>query len=340
VPEVFEDDCLEDTRRSREPSYTGAGVRGAEIQDAVLLVASCSADLHSMWTGFAATAGCRLTPDVHNFLFHKYEFMAEMLKNPPPVAPLAAASLLTASPSPDASNDLALRLLKTGHEQSMRHLPTASAILKHSDEPEHLASVNWILRATSCFSIPDEVACSAVLLFDRYCAACQGRKAPESLSVVALACISTALKVHGEIGNRPWWDSIRHCLHRVLQQLCHGNLSAREIFAAENQVLRVLGFCVTSPSPLELVDALLGRLGGAFDSDKTRKSRLRLLAAFLVQLSLADVWLQYRYPHMTLAASAISIALQCFGVDAHHDAHAELLRLVSASTHLCEDPYP
>jgi len=116
-------------------------------------------------------------------------------------------------------------------------------------------------------------------------------------------------------------------LRELLTSLGHRQFSVEQIFAAELEVLTALDFEVSAPNPLDFLETFA--LPFTPPDHPKAPSPVVCLAKFLLQLSLMDVHVQYRYPHAILAAGALYVALWC--VQANQDKVADLLCDVTAT---------
>jgi len=201
--------------------------------------------------------------------------------------------------------ELASSVMQASHEESERHMPSAERVLARLGSEERETILLWLVQVCSLRNIPDTVLYSAALLFDRYCAASEEPLPIGRLHLTVLAILSIAMKVTGG------GDDVRkpYKLRELLGGLGQQMFSVEEIFKAEVEVLQALDFEVSAPSPLDFLDALA--LPFTQPSRPEASSPVVCLAKFLLQLSILDAPLQYRYPHAVLAAGAVYVALWC-----------------------------
>jgi len=192
-------------------------------------------------------------------------------------------------------------VLRHCHLNSKRHQPNVAMLQIRFRDAERGPVLNWLVQACDEMQFHETVLFTTILMLDRYCAMSK-EESPMARSVL-MAVICTALKtqaVQDEVCNTmPFREQLSY--------MCHKQIPIEEILSTEHQVLRVLQFNVTVPTALEFLDILSAPLL----SPEADSSPPRCLANFLVQLSLFDVELHYRYPHAILAASAIYVALAC-----------------------------
>mmetsp|Transcript_19401 Transcript_19401/g.44132 ORF Transcript_19401/g.44132 Transcript_19401/m.44132 type:complete len:294 (-) Transcript_19401:44-925(-) len=204
-----------------------------------------------------------------------------------------------------ALGDLVDRVMQTCHEESQRHLPVRDCILVGLGSQERDQILLWLLQVCDLRNLPDSVFYMAVVLFDRYCAVSEERIPTGQLHLKVLAILSISLKVTGGADDtrKPW--KLRELLACLGQQ----QHSVEDIFREEVKLLRALSFEVSAPTALDFLDALV--LPFTQPDRPEASSPVVILAKFLLQLSLLDASLHYRYPHTVLAAGAVYVALWC-----------------------------
>jgi hypothetical protein len=143
---------------------------------------------------------------------------------------------------------------------------------------------------------------AAVVLLDRYLAKAPGPIALAALQRVLMAAVCTVLKLSVV-------DEISQPLRAVISRLCRDQLKYREILWTELAVLQTLGFEVTAPTALDFADTLCTRQIRVDGTRSNEDMKVYQLVKFLLELSLFDVQLHYRYPHVVLAAAAVYIGL-------------------------------
>jgi len=222
----------------------------------------------------------------------------------------------------DASlSDLCSSVLRAKHQESERHRPVAEAVLTGMREEERERVILWLFMCAGF--LDDSVIHAAVLLLDRFSAVATERIDARQLHLIVIAIVSIAVKVSGGADefSRP------RRLREILLTLSQHQYSVEVIFATEAQVLKALNCDVASPSVLDFLhtwvlplgssafehgpaspSASAALAGGATSSATTPPA---ILARFLLQLSLLDVRLHYKYPQSVIAASAAYIAMWC-----------------------------
>jgi len=211
-------------------------------------------------------------------------------------------------PYPDEDIDFVLAdlvdsFLQTCHTESQRHLPGAEQVHAQITGETRESILQWLVQACDIMRFPDCVLYTTVLTLDRYCAVASGPLPMEHMQRVLMAVICTVLKTCA-VQDEVW---VNMPLRDLLLHLCRHTLHFEEILTMEHQVLRTLAFEVSAPSPLDFLDALSAFLRQPDES--AEHSRPRVLANFLLQLSLFHAPLHYHQPHVILAAAAIYVAL-------------------------------
>lgn len=222
-----------------------------------------------------------------------------------------------------ALEDLIGSILQTCHEESERHLPLEEEILQGLKCDEREKILTWLVQVCILRNISDSVLYTTVLIFDRYCAASRHPLPLDRLHLTVLAILSLAIKVTGGT------DDTRNPskLRELLSSLGHQQFSVEQIFASELEVLTALNFEVSAPNSFDFLEALA--LPFTQPEHPKASSPVVCLAKFLLQLSLMDVHVHYRYPHAILAAGALYVALWC--AQANQDTVANLLCDVTAT---------
>merc|ERR1719162_1869713 len=90
----------------------------------------------------------------------------------------------------------------------------------------------------------------------------------------------------------------------LISHLGKGSVPFADVVAAERRMLERLAFQVGLPTAYDLLEVLGAGLG-----DSQMHSNRKALAAFVLQLALADVALYFGYPHVVLAAAAWVVAI-------------------------------
>jgi len=194
--------------------------------------------------------------------------------------------------------DVADSACRTLHQTSQKHKPCAKLLLEglpHADRQETLV---WLVQAFDVMNFSDSLLFDTALLLDRYyaCLPKEDIKSGESQKKL-LAAVCMALKTGSNA-------ETQLPLRQVVTHLGHDQVPFDAVMAAELSMLRKLRFDVGTPTACDFLEALSTRLSVFRTSDSCRS-----LSEFLLQLSLIDAVLHYRYPHAVLAASALLLAL-------------------------------
>lgn len=204
--------------------------------------------------------------------------------------------------SESAFEGLVEKILRSSHLQSEHRRPRAEAVLKQFPAIDRENILMWLFQVCAAVGFDDSVLYMTVQLLDRYCTEVSEPIAPSQLQLVTVATISISLKMNGAVDD----NSRPPKLQDVLVHIGQHQHSIKDIFTMELQVLRVLGFAVAMPTAADLLSTFLipNCLSAHYDP-------VRCVAEFLLQLSLLDAPLHYRYPHAVLAAGALYVALWC-----------------------------
>jgi len=337
-----QDDLKLPLKGSHEALGRGLGKKGDDGLPE--LVALCASDLRDLWDASVRSGGHRIMA-----LLHKYGSMgpprlAAAFFSPPPGAPpppyaeswphrksatqgeSCAGEAADPKPLPTVDTTLATRalvdtdiehrsdgamrglvhdVLRSHHLLSERRLANADAILKNFPAEERERTLMWLFQVCSSVNFQDSVLHMAVLLLDRYCSELSAPIPLERLQLVTIAMLSLSLKMNGAIDE----NSKPPKLQNLLVHLSMQRYTIQEIFEAEHEVLRFLGYGVSMPTAVELLDTFLMPHGCPGESGLS--SPVICIAQFLLQLSLLDAPLHYRYSHAVLAAGAVYVALWC-----------------------------
>ncbi|CAE7822340.1 CYCA1-1 [Symbiodinium sp. CCMP2592] len=207
------------------------------------------------------------------------------------------------SPSPEdrvqaSLADVADGACRTLHQSSQRHKPCARQLLEGLPQADRQETLTWMAQAFEVMSFPDTLLFDTAMLLDRYYASLPKEDfntAESQRRLLAAVCV--ALKTGSNV--EPQLP-----LRQVVAHLGHDEVPFDDVIAAELVILRKLRFDVGTPTSRDFLEALGARL-----SNFQAPDRAQHLADFLLQLSLADAGLHYRYPHSMLAAAALLLAL-------------------------------
>lgn len=190
--------------------------------------------------------------------------------------------------------DSALRSL---HTTSQRHQPCPKVLLEGLPWTHRQETLVWLLQAFDVMNFPDSLLFDAALLLDRYYATLPREEGSGSAQRKLLAAVCTALKTS-------YPAELQLPLRQVVTHLGRDQVPFERVMNAELSMLKVLRFHVSTPTARDFLDAMTTRLGDAPGSQAWRS-----LAEFLLQLTLVDASLHFRFAHAVLAASVASLAL-------------------------------
>jgi len=201
--------------------------------------------------------------------------------------------------------DYADCMLQACHAQSQRHLPAAASMAANVQKSDRELMLSWLVAV--CGNLFDDtVLHSTILQTDRYSAVAGEAMTMQALQMAMMAALCIVLKTSAP-ADRVWG---RLPVRRLLNHILSGRATCEEIFATEHRVLQKLGFMVTAPTPLDLLDGLCTPPTPTQDgAARPTASSAHSLASFLLQLSLFSVHVHYGYPHAILASSAAYVAL-------------------------------
>lgn len=214
--------------------------------------------------------------------------------------------------------DLAGEVMRSSHRESEKHRPAAEAVLEALGQEEREKVVLWLFQVCAHCHLDDAVLYAAVLLLDSYCAGAREPLGINRLHLIVISILSISMKVTGGEDEVTKPRKLRELLAFLGQQ----RFSVQMVFATELEVLRGVNYQVSTPTPLDFLNALVlplasppvpgcGHAGLAGAAEQSTGSPVACLARFLLQLSMLDVQLHYRYPHAALAAGAAYVALWC-----------------------------
>lgn len=196
---------------------------------------------------------------------------------------------------------------RANRQRSEQLAPSAEDILSKIEGTDREQIVLWLLQVCGMMHIDDGALFLAVLLLDRFCAASEGAVSLETLHLITMAVVSTALKANGASS----WPELlpQRSLRDILTHIGQQRVTAQQIFLAEVAVLEVLAFDVTVPTPLDFFDSLVSPF--LTPGRPEQMSPVWCVGKFMLTLSLFDATIHYRYSHDVLAAGAMYMALWC-----------------------------
>jgi len=218
-------------------------------------------------------------------------------------------------PSLEARADASLAevsdsVLRAMHKSSERYKPSVKMMLKGTPLTDRQEHVDWLVQAFDVMHFSDVALFDAALVLDRHSANSIEEHMSSSISQRnLLAAVCLALK----LGSR---EDMVHPLRQVVTHLGRDQIPFGDVLHAELMMLQKLKFCVSTPTARDFLEALSARL-------QNLDRRCMSLSEFLLQLTLVDPHLHYRYPHCVLAAAVLALAM--FATAAPPDAYGALL---------------
>lgn len=209
--------------------------------------------------------------------------------------------------------DLADAASRSLHLSSQQHKPSAQRLAEGLSPADRQETLVWIVQAFDVMHFPDSLLFDTSLLLDRYYALQPEedlRNGGSQRKLLAAVCM--ALKVGCA------WDT-QLSLRQVVTHLGRDQVPFDEVMIAELAMLQKLRFDIGTPTVQDFLEALSTRLVHVFHMSDASKR----LSEFLLQLTLGDATLHYRFPHAVLSASVLVLAL-C-GLRASPAAHTALL---------------
>lgn len=205
--------------------------------------------------------------------------------------------------SPEARTDACLAevvdsALRAQHLVSEKHRPSSEALLQGLPPLHRQETLLWLLQAFDVMHFNDSLLFDATLVLDRYYATCPKEDGPGAAQRSLLAAVCTALKTGSPI-------EIQLPLKQLIMHLGRDQVPFDEVLAAELFMLRKLRFHVGTATARDFLEGFWERL-----SVEGVNPACLNLAEFLLQLTLTDAPLHYRFPHAILAASCLTLALQ------------------------------
>jgi len=226
-------------------------------------------------------------------------------REPPAACPSALSQYLGAMqdiPSVEARAnaclaDLADSALRSLHEVSEQYRPrNAGALAEGAAAADRLETLAWLVQAFEVMQFSDPCLFDTAMLLDRYYSSPPREETRDGGSQCKLlAAVCLALKVGSA-------EDLKFPLRQVVTHLGRDRVAFAEVLDAEMVMLRKLRFCVSTPTVHDFLHGLSTRL-------QPWNIKCTILADFLLQLSLVDAHLLYRYPHSVLAAAALAMAL-------------------------------
>lgn len=184
------------------------------------------------------------------------------------------------------------------HQASQRHKPSAQLVLSGMSSADRTETLVWLVQAFSVMSFSDGLLFDTAMLLDRYyaCAPHEDHGSGSSQRKL-LAAVCMAMKTGSPV------DTHSH-LRQVITHLGRDQVPFDEVLGAELHMLRKLRFTVGTPTARDFLEAICSRLGHGRPLEPWR-----CLAEYLLQLTLVEAPMHYRYPHAVLAGAAVALAL-------------------------------
>lgn len=189
--------------------------------------------------------------------------------------------------------DSAMRSL---HETSQKHKPSVQMLLEGQREADRQETLLWLVQAFEVMQFTDNALFDTALLLDRYYACLpfeETRVGASHRKLLAAVCMALKTGSH---------EDTQLSLKQIVNYLGRGQVPFGEVLAAELAMLRKLKWMVGTPTARDFLEGLKTR-------QRTCDRSCSSLADFLLQLTLVDAHLHYRYPHAVLAAACMSLAL-------------------------------
>jgi len=222
--------------------------------------------------------------------------------------------------SPEVRTDACLAevvdsALRAQHLVSEKYRPSSEALLQGLPPLHRQETLLWLLQAFDVMQFNDSLLFDAALVLDRYYATCPHEDGPGAAQRSLLAAVCTALKTGSPI-------DLQLPLKQLIMHLGRDQVPFEEVLSAELLMLRRLKFHVGTATARDFLEGFWERM-----SSEGVNPACRNLAEFLLQLTIMDAPLHYRFPHAILAASCLILALQ--STRAPQSAYAGLLEDVA-----------
>lgn len=190
------------------------------------------------------------------------------------------------------------------HLSSQKHKPDVNALLEGLSAADRQETLVWVVQAFDVMHFNDSLLFDTALILDRYYAALpreDNRTGGTQRKLLAAVCM--ALKTGAPVDTQL-------SLRDLIKHLGRDSVPFDEVLSAEIIMLRKLRFHISTPSAREFLEALMTRLNTG-----RMQGACRSLAEFLMQLTLVDANLHYRFPHAVLAGACIALALHAMPAD-------------------------
>lgn len=207
------------------------------------------------------------------------------------------------NPSPEVRADACLvevadSALHVQHQVAEKHRPLAEKILEGIPAGHRQETLQWLLQAFDVMHFNDSLVFDAALVLDRYYARGQADENPAAAQRILLASVCTALKTGSPV-------EMQLPLKQMVMHLGRDQVPFDEVLVAELNMLRKLKFHVGTPTARDFMEGMWARMEKDWASEPCW-----YLADFLLQLTIIDAPLYFKFPHAILASSCLTLALQ------------------------------
>jgi len=194
--------------------------------------------------------------------------------------------------------DVADSALHVQHKVAEKHRPIAEKILEGIPAPHRQETLQWLLQAFDVMHFSDSLVFDAALVLDRYYANGQTDESPGAAQRILLASVCTALKTGSPV-------EMQLPLKQMVMHLGRDQVPFDEVLVAELLMLRKLKFHVGTPTARDFMEGMWARMETEWTSEPCW-----YLAEFLLQLTIIDAPLYYKFPHAILSSSCLVLGLQ------------------------------
>jgi hypothetical protein len=207
------------------------------------------------------------------------------------------------NPSPEARVDACLvevadSALHVQHQVAEKYRPLAEKILEGIPAPHRQETLQWLLQAFDVMHFNDSLVFDAALVLDRYYSHGQADESPGAAQRILLASVCTALKTGSPV-------EMQLPLKQMVMHLGRDQVPFDEVLVAELNMLRKLKFHVGTPTARDFMEGMWERMEKDWASEPCW-----YLSDFLLQLTIIDAPLYYKFPHAILSSSCLILALQ------------------------------
>eukprot|EP00927_Polykrikos_kofoidii_P080068 TRINITY_DN76934_c0_g1_i1.p1 TRINITY_DN76934_c0_g1~~TRINITY_DN76934_c0_g1_i1.p1 ORF type:complete len:539 (+),score=66.34 TRINITY_DN76934_c0_g1_i1:103-1719(+) len=193
--------------------------------------------------------------------------------------------------------DVVDSVCRSKHQASQKYKPFVPALLRGLSSADRQEKLVWIQQAYEAMHFNDILLFDTSLTLDRHYACVTGVESRMTAQCKLLAAVGLSLKTRAPA-------EAQIPFRNLVANLGRNALAFEDVLAAELAIVESLGYMVGTPSPQDLLESL---------GTRVRAPRVCSLAEFLLQLTLVDVSLHYRYPHTVLAAGCLILSLYALG---------------------------